>query len=131
MDDCARRDKAATEFWREYVRAARDGYGLEFYSSNTMRVAINEWFTKIDHAAADARAAECLIFRCSIPQGKNRQELRLIFSNGKDRTLRRTLKIDARFQHGGRFDHHDFMALKIAVQSMLVSEGEARPKTVG
>src|SRR5208283_878538 len=126
MDDWTQRDRAALAFWREYVAAARTGYGSEFDHSDAMRAAINEWFGKIDQAIAEANATGCVFFKCVAPK-KKPENVRLLFSDGKGRTFRRTLKIDDRFRrHGTPLDFHDFSNLKIVVQSMILNEGKVR-----
>jgi len=126
MDDWSQRDRVAMTFWREYVAAARTGYGSEFDHSDEMRVAINEWFAKIDEAVGEANATGCVFFKCTSSR-REPQKVKLLFSDGKGRTFRRTLKIDDRFRRPGTPpDFHDFSNLKIAVQSMILNEGKVR-----
>jgi|ERR1019366_940902 hypothetical protein len=131
MDSWTQRDHAAREFWQEYVRTARAGFDLEFDHSDEMRVAITELFGKIDQATSDANASGCLFFKCTSPR-KQPQKVTLLFSDGKGKTLRHTLKIDTRFHRGGSpLNSHDFSELKIAVQSLIIDEGKVRPDPKG
>ena len=78
MDTWTQRQDAARAFWHEYVAAARAGYGLEFDPSDEMRVAMNEWFAKIDHATEEANATGCVLFNCTSTR-KNPETVRLVF----------------------------------------------------
>jgi hypothetical protein len=124
-----RRDELG--FWVEYLTAARAGFGLPFDEADQMRVAINEWFRKIDQAVREANASGCTYFRCR-QSYENCETLTLLFSNGKDRTFRRTPKIDDRFQrHGNPLSRGETIDLKIALQSMILNEGKVRAAPKG
>jgi len=80
MNDWTKSDASASHFWVQYVMAARAGYGQPFDDTDEMRVAINEWFSKIDKAAASG----CIYFSCR-QRMKEPRVIRLLFSDGKDK----------------------------------------------
>jgi len=131
MDDWSERDRASRAFWIEYVTAARAGSLPSPDDGDQMRVAMDEWFSKIDQAVAQAMASGCVFFNCK-QSSKEFGKIRLLFSDGKGRAVRRTLKIDARFhRNGALLEFHDFSNLKIVVQSMIINEGKVRPDPKG
>ncbi len=67
--------------------------------SPSSQLYARKWFSKIDKVVAEANATDCLFFKCTL--SRREPQLKLSFSDGKDRTFRRALKIDTRLQRSG------------------------------
>jgi hypothetical protein len=93
--------------------------------ADPMRCAVEEWFAKIDKSVAEAKAQACIYFDCRMVSDKKCRRIALVFADRKGKSFRRTLKCDERFQrHGSPLSRGELVDLKIAVQSMIINEGQ-------
>jgi hypothetical protein len=126
------RFREARSFWLEYVYAAREDFcGLELDPSDEMRIAMNEYFKKIDVVVSNAIETGCIYMRHRDP-AKHPEITVLLFSDGKGKTFQRSFKMDHRFSVNGRpLDFQDYWWFRFAITIMIFAEKKVKPDPRG
>ena len=124
------RDDEARRFWPDCVHAAR-GYNRQFDLSDAMRLAMNEYFRKIDAAVSKALETGCIYMKHRWTR-KHPELLILLFSDGKGKSFQRSLKMDQSFETNRTPLHfHDYWWFYFAITNMIFYEQKVKPDPRG
>ena len=126
LSEWKRREKAAADFWSDYIYSVREGLEIRQDVPEIMHAALKDVFRKMDDAVEKAVETGYLFFRYRSAH-EHPELVTLIFSNDQRKQFQRTLRIDDRFTMQGQPLHfQDYWWISIALTSVIVNEGKVR-----